>query len=44
VQLETEGPEPLGNGSLESFGLLLAVAVGNNVICLCRRPDYADVR
>jgi len=42
VQLKTESPEPLGDGGPQLAGLVLAVAVRNNVIRLCRLRDYAD--
>jgi len=42
VQLQAQGPEPLGDGGLQLAGLVLAVAVRNNIIRLCRLLDYAD--
>jgi hypothetical protein len=42
VQLEPQGPEPLGERVPQPPGLFLGVAVDNNVVRLCRAPDYAD--
>jgi hypothetical protein len=41
VQLQAQGPEPLGDGGPQFPGLVLAVAVDNNVVRLCRLPYYA---
>jgi hypothetical protein len=41
VQLEPQGPEPLGERVPQPPGLLLGVAVDNNVVGLCRLPGYA---
>ena len=41
VQLKSQEPEPLGKRGLQLPGLLLGIAVGNNVIRLCRLPGYA---
>jgi hypothetical protein len=41
VQLKSQEPEPLGERGLQLPGLLLGIAVGNNVIRLCRLPGYA---
>ena len=42
MQLQAQGPKPLGDGGPQLAGLVLAVAVRNNVIRLCRLRDYAD--
>ena len=42
VQFEAKGPEPLSDDNPKRSGLFLSIAVGNNVVCLCRGPDYAD--
>jgi hypothetical protein len=42
VQLEAEYPEPGGNRVPQRAGLILRVAVRDNVIRLCRPLDYAD--
>ena len=34
VQLETQGPEPFGDGGPQLSGLFLGVAVSNNVVCV----------
>jgi hypothetical protein len=44
MQLKTEGPEPPGDGGQQLAGLALAVAVSDNIVCLCRLRDYADLR
>jgi hypothetical protein len=41
MQLQAQGPEPLGDGGPQLAGLVLGVAVSDDVICLCRLPDYA---
>jgi hypothetical protein len=42
MQLKPQGPEPLGDGGPQLAGLVLAIAVRNNVVRLCRLPYYAD--
>ena len=42
VQLEAECPEPGGDRVPQRAGLILRVAVRDNVIRLCRPADYAD--
>ena len=41
VQLETKGREPVGDQVPKGPGLSLSVAVDNDVVRLCRAPDYA---
>jgi hypothetical protein len=42
VQLETHDPEPRGDGGPQRVGPFLSVAMGDDVIRLCRPADYAD--
>ena len=42
VQLEAECPEPGGDRVPQRAGLILRIAVSDNVIRLCRPRDYAD--
>jgi hypothetical protein len=42
MQLKAKGPEPRGDGGPQRPGLLLGVAVRNNVVRLCRAPGYAE--
>ncbi|HEY6310560.1 MAG TPA: hypothetical protein VIY52_07100 [Streptosporangiaceae bacterium] len=42
MQLQAQGPEPLGDGGPQFTGLFLGVAVSDNVVRLCRLLDYAD--
>jgi len=42
MQLKTQGPEPRGDGGPQFPGLVLSVAVSDDVIRLCRLRDYAD--
>jgi hypothetical protein len=44
VQLETKGREPVGDQVPKGPGLSLSVAVDNDVVRLCRAPDYAACR
>ena len=44
VGLEAEGPEAAGDGGPEVSGLALGVAVDDDVVRLCRGPDYAEER
>ena len=41
MQLKTQGPEPLGDGGPQLSGLVPGIAVRDDVIGLCRLPDYA---
>jgi hypothetical protein len=43
MQLKTESPEPRGDGGQQLAGLVLAVAVRNNIVRLCRPQGYAGV-
>jgi hypothetical protein len=42
VQPEAEGPEAVGDGGPEVPGVALGVAVDDDVVRLCRGPDYAE--
>ena len=39
VQLEAQGPEPLGDGGPKVSGLFLGVAVGDDVVCIALERD-----
>ena len=42
MQLKAQSPEPVGDSNLKVAGLILGVAVDNDVVRLCRVPDYAE--
>ena len=42
MRLKAQGPEPFGDGGPQFPGLVLGVAVRNDVVCLCRAPGYAE--